>query len=449
MNRKIVLVRHQEPLHHGWSKRSFDPAASHIRRKIKVSGTSFDESFSPVRLVGRFPGKGMQPTERPVRMVVPGMGKNTSSAYVVRAQMEDEDAAARLAFDRREEVLGVFADVPIGLAPSPGDGPPVGDSGDVARKLGVAALARAGCTGRNTRIAIVDSGVDGTVVPVAGGWSPLSPAAAGYLPPGGVRAGEGDWQHHGTMCAYDARIAAPEAAIYDYRLMTGLQDKVPSMLSDAVAAFAELYAFLQAHPGPLIVSNSWCLFDRADDAPVGSPENYCSNLNHPFNRIVSTLVGAGADVLFAAGNCGIECPNWRCGPNDVGCGNSIHGASSHPDVLTVAAVTIHEERLGYSSQGPGGIALMKPDLCGYSHFEGSGLYAADVGTSAACPVVAGVVAALRQRASSSEVTPPQLKAALQRTARDLGGVGFDYDYGYGVIDPPAAMAMLGMGDSLR
>ena len=109
----------------------------------------------------------------------------------------------------------------------------------------------------------------------------------------------------------------------------------------------------------------------------------------------------------------------------------------------MAALTVNDERLGYSSQGPGGIAMMKPDLAGYSHFAGSGVFPADSGTSAACPVVAGVVAALRERLAPNQITPPQLKALLQRTARDLGGVGFDYDYGHGAVNPPGALAMLG------
>jgi len=58
------------------------------------------------------------------------------------------------------------------------------------------------------------------------------------------------------MCAFDARIAAPDANIYDYRLPTGGQASLAGLLSDAIAAFGELFALLQANPGPLIVNNS-------------------------------------------------------------------------------------------------------------------------------------------------------------------------------------------------
>lgn len=443
MKRKIVLIRRHEPLHEGWSTRSFSPAAAHLESNVKVAGAYFDERFPPVRLVGRFPADGSPSLQPPAVMVVPGMRENVASAYIVRASVEDENAVARLVHDRDDEVLGVFADVPIGPVPTCGNDPAVGSASDVRAKLDVQALRTAGCTGRGTRTVIVDSGVNDSVIPVAGGWSPIAPGAPGYLAPGAVRPPSGDWRHHGTMCAFDARIAAPDTAIYDYRLLTGTQASFGALLSDAITAFGELFAFLQANPGPLVVNNSWCLFNRGDDEPTGSPQNYGANLNHPFNQIVATLVAAGADVLFAAGNCGADCPDGRCGPGDVGTGNSIHGASAHPDVLTVAALTVNDERLGYSSQGPGGIAMMKPDLAGYSHFAGSGVFPADSGTSAACPVVAGVVAALRERLAPNQITPPQLKALLQRTARDLGGVGFDYDYGHGAVNPPGALAMLG------
>jgi hypothetical protein len=43
------------------------------------------------------------------------------------------------------------------------------------------------------------------------------------------------------------------------------------------------------------------------------------------------------------------------------------------------------------------LSANKPDLAAYTHFEGSHVYPEDGGTSAACPVAAGVIAALRFR----------------------------------------------------
>ena len=246
------------------------------------------------------------------------------------------------------------------------------------------------------------------------------------------------------MVAYDVRIAAPDAQIFDYALLTSQAGTWAAFLSDAIAAFADLVERVSAAPGRWVVNNSWGLFDRASDAPVGSPENYSANPDHPFNQVTGALVAAGADVFFAAGNCGADCPDGRCGAGDTGPGASIHGANSHPDVFTVAAVTITDRRLGYSSQGPGALYGRKPDLAGFSHFKGSGIYPVDGGTSAASPVAAGVAAALRQGFATDRLAPAQLKGLLQRTARDLGGKGWDYDVGYGVIDAAAAVEALGV-----
>src|SRR2546427_8366469 len=71
------------------------------------------------------------------------------------------------------------------------------------------------------------------------------------------------------------------------------------------------------------------------------------------------------------------------------------------------------------------------------------VYPADGGTSAASPVAAGVAAALRQGFASDRLAPAQLKGLLQRTARGIGGNGWDYDLGYGVVDAGAALPALG------
>jgi hypothetical protein len=71
---------------------------------------------------------------------------------------------------------------------------------------------------------------------------------------------------------------------------------------------------------PLVVVNSWGMYARSQDRALGHPQNYSANPKHPFNQIIGGLVGAGADVLFAAGNCGSTCPDSRCGVSDRGPG---------------------------------------------------------------------------------------------------------------------------------
>ncbi len=430
MIRRIVLIRSHEPLEAGWAAKSFGPAGQLLTATVKVRGMLFDEKYHPVRVPGRI---GM-PAERPIAAGFNYAAVGPMTTYAVRSEFEDEEAIERLRQDRRQEVVGVFADPTVSTFAKPYCGSaPVGNDKDVAHKLGVSALRRIGLTGQGVRIAVVDTGIDGKLIPVSGGWAPFAGYVPGSTPP-----------DHGTMCGYDVRITAPDARILDYALLQSHEQRWAAFLSDAIAAFADLIDLLARHPGPLVVNNSWGMFDRSEDAPIGSPENYSANPDHPFNQIVGNLVAAGADVFFAAGNCGGECPDGRCGVGDRGPGASIHGANSHPDVITVAAVTVTDRRLGYSSQGPGGLYSRKPDLASFSHFRGSGVYPADSGTSAASPVAAGVAAALRQGLSVKKLSPAQLKGLLQRTCRDLEGNGWDYDMGYGVINAAAAAKALGL-----
>ena len=433
MPRRILLVGKGESLHRAWRSRSFGLAGADLEKLLHVPGFALDDTYHPVRVAGRLGSPAERPAARGFRYARAEGGP--IDTYAVRAIFDDEEAVHRLRRERGMDVVGVFADPAVSVFPSAycGSGA-VGTADDVARRVGVSALRAHGLTGKSVHVAVVDTGIDGSRIPVAGGWAPGSDYVPGSAKP-----------DHGTMVAYDVRIAAPEAKIYDYALLRTEAGTWAAFLSDAIAAFADLIERVNANPGRWVVNNSWGMFDRSEDAPIGSPENYSANPDHPFNQITGGLVAAGADVFFAAGNCGKPCPDDRCGTADTGPGQSIHGANSHPDVVTVAAVTVTDRRLGYSSQGPGGLHTRKPDLAGFSHFAGSGVWPVDGGTSAASPVAAGVAAALRQRLPASALTPAQLKGALQRSARDLAGRGWDYDLGYGVIDAAAAIRALGLG----
>ncbi len=263
-------------------------------------------------------------------------------------------------------------------------------------------------------------------------WAPRTGLTPGSMP-----------VDHGTMCAYDVAIAAPQCTLLDIALLASTRTGgsiMEGFLSDAVRAFRHLINIMEAPVRPgmnpsLVVNNSWGMFHPSWDFPVGHPGNYSDNPNHPFNRIVGTLEAAGADILFAAGNCGAECPDGRCqGLTDAG----IYGANSHEAVLSVAGVTKDKVRIGYSTQGPGRLTRNKPDVAGFTHFRGSGVYSADGGTSAATPVVAGLVATIRNKRPYDPVSPAAspagIRSLLTSTAEDLGTTGYDFDHGFGVVN---------------
>jgi hypothetical protein len=260
------------------------------------------------------------------------------------------------------------------------------------------------------------------------------------------------------MCAFDALIAAPQATLVDFPVLNAHYPGSGSTMSGTLSAAIAAYGFMLtsratgalSHYRALVASNSWGIFHPSWDFPPGNLGRYCDNPNHPFNVQISAATRAGIDILFAAGNCGAPCADGRCQGRTTG---TIMGASAVQEVLTVAGCDSNDVRVGYSSQGPSiaGMYQNKPDITSYTHFLGSEVFGSnspDSGTSAACPVAAGCVAALR---SSTKIPPTSLPTAalydqIRRSARPASAIplGWNGDYGFGVIDPVAVATALGL-----
>lgn len=363
-----------------------------LRYEASVAAQAFDGQvlgFDATSVPG-LPGIQFDPTFAPVPMPAEVDTPNAinmfdletepeNSTYVVRAVVEE----SRIDEVRKApNVVEVFSDPEI--APQivcPGAGP-VGTDADVERLLCVPKMRLAKMTGQGVNVAIVDTGVNIAYLN-AHGKNPSFDAANSWVPRPGLVPGSLPVSH-GTMCAYDVCIAAPNCTLLDIAVLQSTASGptiMSGVLSDALRAYRHLLAFMLAprRPGDsrsLVVNNSWGMFHPSWDLPVGDPGNYSDNPNHPFNRIVGDLERAGADILFAAGNCGRDCPDGRCRGITT---NAIYGANGHPAVLCVAGVDTTKARVGYSTIGPGRLTRQKPDICGFTHFRGSGVYAADGG----------------------------------------------------------------------
>ena len=295
-----------------------------------------------------------------------------------------------------------------------------GTIGDVARYLNCHRLWAKGIRGQGVAVGIVDTGVDRTAVAdVTDGWTPVPSIPWGQ---------HDHW--HGTMCATDAKGMAPDIEIYDIGLLKK-RASLPVLLSDAIVAFQWAINKYRSIGKPQILSNSWGPYQQS-----WAPD-YATDPNHPFTRKVVEAIDLGMIVTFAAGNCGQVCPDGRCG-SDTGPGKSIWGANGHPKVITVGATNIREEWIGYSSQGPAALDPKKPDFVAPSHFQG--YRPSDSGTSAANPICAGVIALLRGH--DPKLRQDAVKTALQETAKDLCGSGFDTHSGHGMINAERAFNKL-------
>jgi hypothetical protein len=438
--KRSVLIEYRLPAETGVTMESA-PAAG-IESLSSIPGVNIDRSFGVVPIPALAPvGPALEFSPFDLADEQLAVDRRTGAvradSVVARAVM-DEDEAERLS--RTNPNIQVYSDPliqPCIICPG---SPPMGSDATVASLIGRPQLRRAGMTGRSVYLAIVDTGINMRYLRSRGRTNPFN-AARSWVPRPGITPGALPVDH-GTMCAFDATITATDATLLDIAL---LQSTTPGgtvmegLLSDAVLAYRHLLNVMLAprRPGELrsmVVNNSWGMFHSSWDFPVGHPGNYSHNPAHPFNRIVAALATAGADIFFAAGNCGRDCPDGRCQGVTT---NSLVGANSSPFVHSVAGVDVTKIRVGYSTSGPGALFKLKPDIAAYTHFAGSGVYAADGGTSAACPVAAGVVAAFRGKFHFNPLNPLThpfaVKLLVNKTAEDRGALGFDYDYGFGII----------------
>ena len=301
-----------------------------------------------------------------------------------------------------------------------------------------------GLTGKGVNVAIVDQGLSAERLGVnkIEGWE-VHDIKPGKTRPEAGRPHGG----HGMLVAANIRAVAPEVTFFDLPMLplNKITD-VPKFFNEtANEAFERMLDGIAANrksgkwPGPWVIVNAWAIYDTTSD-PEGRG-HYANNPLHPFNRLVDRAVAEGHDVVFGAGNCGEFCSDGRCGPHDRGPGRSILGANSHPGVLTVGAVRSDTIWLGYSSQGPGQPAFgkkaeRKPDLCAPSNFlQDDDAATANGGTSTACALAAGVIAALRTRWKT--LPPATMKAALNDTATPLGN-GWNERTGHGVLNARGA-----------
>jgi Subtilase family len=314
--------------------------------------------------------------------------------------------------------------------------------------------------GTDVRVIIIDQGIDRDYLSTPGGpfvtadgkargWSVIP----GGVPPQPTRNPGSAEFGHGTLMALLVNRLAPEAKIYDLPLLPERIHDQPVFLSLAATAMLKLRNRVQSNVNRRwVLCNAWSVYNLDQDIPLPSVSNYGQNPNNAFTALVRQIaqnnVGAGgADVVFAAGNCGQYCPDGRCGSGQVGPGSSIYGVAALAEVMTVGAVRNDMIWLGYSSQGPSPAAFgsQKPDLCAPSQF-GEPLNASIgySGTSAACGVSAGVVAALRDTAfpwvaatvPAPQTSPAQMIKGLRQQARPVSGQSLpdDLRLGAGILD---------------
>jgi subtilisin family serine protease len=177
-----------------------------------------------------------------------------------------------------------------------------------------------------------------------------------------------------------------------------------------------------------VVSNSWSF---ADPMPV--PQVVADAIQEVF---MNGRGGKGALVLFAAGN----------EDREIGADEMV----ALPSVLAIGAINNFDDKTSFTNYGAA-VELVAPvgtvttditGALGYDPSEYTNLFG---GTSSACPVAAGIAGLLASAAPDR--TSGELYDAMIRTARAAplavpDANGHDPVYGYGVVDPVAALSDL-------
>lgn len=153
-------------------------------------------------------------------------------------------------------------------------------------------------------------------------------------------------------------------------------------------------------------------------------------------------VSRGMVVVVSAGNEGNKLWHYITTPADAA------------DVIAVGAVHVQNSAIAsFSSRGPTADGRIKPDVVAPGQFvysvEGGrgavpGTFTTETyvrfnGTSGAAPLVTGVAALVLQ--SDPGLTPLQVNERLRSTTLDLGPVGPDTIFGYGLVQAPAAAGL--------
>jgi Subtilase family len=401
---------------------------------FKLAGFSPDIDYKPVQL-GSLRDRASAKTSATL-----DMKHRKKISYLVRGQVDDIVALKKLieAVEKDKNSIAVFTDPPITtFCESAND--LIGHCDDVAEKLLRSTLHDAGMNGTGVYVGIVDTGLNLSHLKDRGlapnFSSELSSTTNLSLRPGEIPVTES--LRHGTMCAFNVCLTATQCTLIDHAVICGGDDNVRSLLSDVIKVYGDMLDWilnfeLEEKTKPsLVINNSWGFghwrgMTHIQAIGIDRPE-------HPFNQQIQNLAEADVDILFAAGNEGES-------------NGTIYGANSHPQSLCIGGVrTDNGKRLGYSSCGPGSLQDNKPDLCTYANFVGSMVedsQIADAGTSTACAIASGVIAAIRTKYPQHILSPSRLRQILRETAQRPDSLNFDYAYGYGLINVEGVLAAL-------
>lgn len=212
---------------------------------------------------------------------------------------------------------------------------------------------------------------------------------------------------------------APKAKWISTRALTGTSDNLLKALQWMQAPTKADGTAPDPRKAPDVVGMSWWTAPNYEDF---------------FQESLENLRAAGIELVKSAGN---------NGPNP----ETISSPGQFPTITSVAAVSSKGQIASFSSRGPsplphtGSAPLWKPDISApgvgvVSSVPGG--YASYDGTSMAQPHMSGAILDILSK--YPDMSHAQLIKALAAGATDAGATGRDLEFGYGIVNIPAALA---------
>jgi len=302
--------------------------------------------------------------------------------------------------------------------------------------LNIPELWSRGLTGSGRLVCSFDTGVEGDHPALFDKWrGNETSASAAWFAPSSSETFPFDVTGHGTHTmglmvgsnATDTFGVAPDATWMTAAVIDQGQS-LSRTISDILAAF-QWAVDPDGNPAtvddmPDVILNSW-----------GVPTSIFEPCDATFDDAIDNVEAAGIVTIFAAGNEGPSAESLRLPANRATSPLNTIAVGAVDDATNVVA--------NFSSRGPSSCddtqikpELVAPGVAVYSCTKGGG-YLLKSGTSMAAPLIAGMVALLRQY--NPEATVDEIKTAIIQSAQDLGPYGEDNAYGYGL--PDAAVAL--------
>ena len=233
-----------------------------------------------------------------------------------------------------------------------------------------------------------------------------------------------------------AKGMAPAASLFSYDWDSDITEMRSAALSDQIVISNHSYGYVT---GWSYEDGNWV--DYGSDG-FGL---YDSNAREWDKTVYDTdLI-----VFKSAGNDRNDGPDCIGGSACDGDYNSIGYVGNAKNVITVCATSDSDAMSTFSSWGPTDDGRVKPDLCANGVDLTSTLlgnsYGTFSGTSMASPSAAGGSALIYEYFQSLVGVKPSaalMKALLIAGAEDLGNVGPDYSYGWGLIDASRSLQLI-------